>query len=590
MSSSTSTAGVVQFLFDLQIDAKTSKKAIKNVVEALDAAGKSLDKVKNKSKGFSSALGGGLKGMGASLSKLGGSLKKLLGKFAPLIAFFTTIMKAAWDAGKSIFDMGKTIDITGDKFNRISKVRSGLLADSSVKDTDGNMKKVRGILSSYNGDGLVDGVIESVNRWGTKSNKAMRDAAIGATKLAWDTNLAADEAAGLLHTYVDLQHVWKSHEAAGASLSATMGDVSRRYNISSGEMVSSLQTVSITLSGLSAQAKKSAIPKFLDTVGAMNAIGISAQETAGMLVEIGEVTSETGNKMRSSIMAFSKTKVNWNEAFGNPAEHSKEIMTGMWEAIHSSETQARMKVSKRAVAESFGVSEDFLAKMNDADLNTALAFSKSESDKKAKREARLKQWEDSRYGLLDSLKSNLKVLNESLGGSMMTALTKLLGVLNNIAKFFTAIAKFFWVGLTIVSLIGGVLAFLAGGWIPALIVGIGTFLMGALGKLLPKWMRKDKDKEDKKEKEKSEKKAIAQNIVVGDYMKTHPEQGYGYNAQKRMGAKSPETYDTPTSTTTAPITVDSGSSGEASVGQLVKLNASMDRLNRNLEKPAVVKN
>ena len=121
-----STAGIVQFLFDLQVDAKSSRATIKNFASSLKEQGVAMEEAKTKT----NKLSGAFKSMGAGAKEVVGQLGGLgsvLGK-AGIAGFLLACIAAAYDFQKVLMKTAQTADVSGGNFGKMAGAIQGTSA------------------------------------------------------------------------------------------------------------------------------------------------------------------------------------------------------------------------------------------------------------------------------------------------------------------------------------------------------------------------------------------------------------------------------------------------------------------------------
>jgi len=465
----TQAAGIVQFLFDLQIDAKTSRKNIKTLVESLQDADKGIEKAGasfwSRTKQIESGAEKAIKGV----SGFFGSLKNVFGVFMgsmPLLA--------AMKFESMVTRLGDSVDITGNKMGMFKSAISTMMMNGRGYTPD-----------------QINEAASAVSKWGTATYKATIDSSEAVLKLTRYTGMGAESAAEMYHQYVDIYKIYKNVNQASEQLGNSMVYAAMHYNLSGGEVVSALQTIEVTMMRLSATQKQAMMPGFVDSIGAMKSMGISASSSASILSNLGDITIQAGNNMKSAMLAYSgDTPTDLMSWFANPESYSDQIFTSLQKAIKNPALDELVKSAPSVAAGIFGLTPELFARLrNGEDFKTVLA----EEEAKRVKDINLRKWEAEqsrkRQSTMDTVMQNLSnmlmVLGSKVGYPMLEQMKVMINRVINLSGVLLGIADWFaksWNAISIFLVVGTlVIAALSlitnpAGWIAAL-VGIGRLVL-----------------------------------------------------------------------------------------------------------------
>lgn len=470
----TNASAVVQFLFDLEIDAKTASDKVKTIVESLRQMDLTLKKVTSDGEKNVNKLNDAFKRTGEVAKNVFRGMMNL--KNLLLSGWLFSTILAAYNWNRELAKMGEVSDITGNKLAKFDRTLGSIY--SRFDFTEDQIRTAMGTIQNY--ANVTDAAFERTTLSILNFNRY--------------TGISIEQATEISNRYGVVMGIYKSTADAADGLGKVMVDVSRTYGISSTEMMSALQSVEITLVRLGTTARQQAIPSFLKVVGAFNEIGISATTTGEIMNNIGEITSTTGHRMRMAIMAFGKAGPDIMNAFQNPLEkgNPEKIAKGLFNAVQSPQVRAMMKVSMAKTAEMLGMDPNTLAKLaNVKDLNTFQNILNKGKVEQNKIEEIKKKREALEVNFIEIISHLIKLIQVRFGNQLMPLLMKavpiLINILVHVLKFITWLPMLWQIfkiiaGIATVIVLAAFLLSNPAGWLTALASGI----MAVFGSL-PFW-------------------------------------------------------------------------------------------------------
>jgi len=457
------TAKLVKFMFTMDMSSDSGKSKDMSMqhrpqLEFLKNMGVESEKMRRGMFNFANSF----KSMTGALSTGFSSLFGLIAKFIPALSLVSMVMEVINFQRDTVQKLALSVDTTKNSLNAMSGTVLGLAADMSVLSSD------RGEIVNY--------MIE-IQKWGGIASDQLYKTTKAVINMSKMTGLSASEAADVTKRYGEIFNVYGSVENAANSLGATLSAVSKNYGISSAELIQGLSSVELTLIKLNNTQRAQAIPGMLKYMGVMKELGISASESAQIVNNLSEITSESGAKMRAAMMAFSGMGAGMLKGMFAGQGGGAGLSDALYKTVNSPQVKAMMRVSVAKTAEMLGMSPETLKNLSSADprkFKEMLEKQKKEAKEKEAYENAKKQFTMTMPQLLDKLVQQINALLIMLGNELIPFLIPLLKVLSFLVGAFMK----FWNVLKWVIVIGVGIAAIMG-----LLAGLPATLVGAIAVL-----------------------------------------------------------------------------------------------------------